>query len=313
MDCRLASVAVCVGLAFATRPVAAQAEHTIVLTRPVAVGDRFHVSAESSMDIDMTVVTGGRSENVTKIQMSVTFDSAAQVIKIDELGRPIGIAYTINECTVTRHGRTTNLIPEGATLIARLGAGETTFFVKKMRFDEMQRAALETVAGLDGYRATKDQLFGSSRPRRVGEEWSIDVVALAAEFQPYTAHKVSPEDFKGRTSLAEIIEYEGQTCQVIRTKIVSRGVMPTSDRAPPGTRIKEASIEAQILELLPIDSSKPRLADKLKLRMHAVYTGRARGQAMEARMKASIESQHTFSRAETSQAAANPQADGIRP
>ena len=141
-----------------------------------------------------------------------------------------------------------------------MGDGQTTFFVKQLRLDEIQRVALETVAGLDAYRATKDELFGSSRPRHVGEQWSIDAAELAAEFQPYTAHKVNPQDIEGRTSLVEVIDYEGQDCQVIRTEIAASGVLPTTDRAPPGTRIKEASIKAQILELLPTDSSQPRLA-----------------------------------------------------
>ena len=297
---------VSVGIVIATTAATAQSPHTIRLTRPVAVGHSFHVVATGSMDVVTTMVTGAAVENASTIKLSATFDAVGRVIKVDDVGRPIGIAYTVNECKMNQHGYTSTIIDQGATLIARQGRTQTKFFVKKKRFTELEQQALETVAGMDVYLLTKDDMFGSVHPRNVGERWPINSEAVAMEFQRYTPQKVEPGNITGSTALVELMDFRGQRCQVLRTEFHSIEALPGFEEMPRGTRLKSADIKATTYDLLPVDMQQPRTADKIRIEMDIVFAGMMGGKSVEGRAIGVIESEHTFSAITGAQAAVEP-------
>ena len=297
---------VSIGLAVATTAATAQSPHTIRLTRPVEVGHRFHLRATGSMDVVTTMVTGGRTENAGTVKLSATLDAVGRVIKVDDAGRPTGIAYTVNECKMKQHGYTSTIIPRGAILIARQGGTRTKFFVKKKHFTVLEQQALETVAGIDVYLVTRDEMFGTEHPRNVGEQWPINSEAVAMEFQRYTPQTVEPGDIIGSTAFIELIDFQGQRCQVLRTEFTSSGALPGFKEMPRGTRLKSADIKATIYDLLPVDTKQPRTADKIRIEMDIVFAGTMRGRRVEGRSKEVIESEHTFSVITPAQAAVEP-------
>ncbi len=292
-------------LAVATTAAAAESPHTIRLTRPVAVGHSFHLVATGSMDVVTTMVTGRQPQSPGTVKLSATFDAVGRVIKVDDLGRPIGIAYAVNECKMKRHGYTSTIIPPGATLIARQGRTQTKFFVKKKRFTELEQYALETVAGMDVYLLTKDEMFGTEHPRNVGEQGPINSEAVAMEFQRYTPQNVEPGNIIGSTAFIELIDFQGQRCQVLRTEFNSTGALPGFEQMPRGTRLKSADIKATTFELLPVELNLPPSADKVRVEMDIVFWGMMGGKSVEGRAKGVIESEHTFS-AITTQVAVEP-------
>ncbi len=294
------------GLVLATTAATAQSPHTIRLTRPVAVGHSFHLRATGSTDITTTMVTGERTAKPATVKLAATFDGVGRVIKVDDVGRPIGIAYTINECKMKQHGYTSTVIRPGETLIARQGRTQTKFFVKKKRFTELEQQALETVVGMDVYLLTKDDMFGSVQPRNVGEQWLINSEAVAMEFQRYTPQTVEPGDIIGSTTLVELMDFQGQRCQVLRTEFTSSGALPGFEEMPRGTRLKSADIKATTYDLLPVDMQLPRSADKIRVEMDIVFAGMMGGKSVEGRTKGVIESEHTFSAITGAQAAVEP-------
>ena len=301
---RLGIVSVLV--ASATAVATAESPHTIRLTRPVKVGHAFHLKSNCSTDIATTVTTDGRKENAGTIKLTAIFDAVGSVMKIDDAGRAISIAYTVNECTMKRHGHTSTIVPKGATLIARQGKTQTRFFVKKTRFSEFEQLALETLAGMNAYLATKDEMFGSTSPRSVGEQWPINSMAVAAEFQRYTPQKVVPDNIDGTTALLELIDFEGQQCQVVRTQFNSRGALPGFEQMPPGTRLKSVNMKATTYDLLPVDMQQPLRADGARVEMDIVFSGSMRGRALEGHVKGVVEYEHTFSPITRARAAVEP-------
>ena len=293
-------------LAVATTAATAESPHTIRLTRPVEVGHGFHLRATGSVDVATTTVVSGRPQNAATVKLSATLDAVGRVITVDDAGRPVGIAYLINECKMTRHGYTSTIISKGKTLIARQGDKQTKFFVKKTSFTDFERHALETVAGMDTYLATRDQMFGTEQPRNVGEQWPIDPHAVATEFQRYTPQKVKPGDIVGTTVFMELIDFGGTRCQVVRTEITSTGALPGFEEMPRGTRLKSAEINAITYDLLPVDTSLPRSADKVRVEMDIAFAGMQSGQKVEGRAKGVIESEHTFSPITPAHAAVEP-------
>ncbi len=297
---------VSVVLLAATAAATAESPHTIRLTRPVEVGHSFHVRATGSMDFVTTMATEGRTQKPDTVKLTATFDAVGRVIKVDDVGRPIGIAYAVNECTMKRHGYTSTIIPKGDTLIARQGRTETKFFVKKKHFTMLEQYALETVAGMDVYQVTRDEMFGSDRPRNVGEQWPINSEAVAMEFQRYTPQKVEPGNIVGSTALLELIDFEGQRCQVVRTQFDSTGALPGFEQMPRGTRLKSAEIKVTTYDLLPVDMQRPRSADKIRVEMNIVFSGMMAGRAVEGRLIGAVESEHTYSPITPAHAAVEP-------
>ncbi len=293
-------------LVVATTAATGQSPHTIRLTRPVTVGHSFHLRATGSMDVATTTVTAGRPENAETVKLSANFDAVGRVIKVDDVGRPIGIAYTVNECKMKQHGYTSTIIPRGAILIARQGGTRTKFFVKKKHFTVLEQQALETVAGIDVYRVTRDEMFGTEHPRNVGEQWPINSEAVAMEFQRYTPQTVEPGDIIGSTTLVELMDFQGQRCQVLRTEFTSSGALPGFEEMPRGTRLKSADIKATIYELLPVDLQQPRSADKVRVEIDIVFSGMMAGKSVEGRSKGVIQSEHKYSAITGAQAAVEP-------
>ncbi len=293
-------------LVVATTAATAEPPQTISLTRPVKVGHSFHHRATGSTDIMTTMTTEGRTEKPEITKLTATFDAVGRVIKVDDVGRPIGIAYAVNECKMKTHGYTSTIIPQGATLIARQGRTQTKFFVKKKHFTALEQQALETVAGLDVYLLTKDEMFGSDSPRNVGERWPINSEAVAMEFQRYTPQKVEPGNIIGSTALLELIDFEGQRCQVVRTEFRSTGALPGFEQMPRGTRLKTADIRATTYDLLPVDMQQPRSADKIRVEVDIVFRGMVSGRTVEGRAKGVIQSEHTFSAITPAQARVEP-------
>ncbi len=297
---------VSVGFVLATTVATAQSPQSIRLTRPVAVGHSFRLVATGSTDIVTTMVTDGRAGRADTVKLSANFDAVGHVIKVDDAGRPIGIAYAITECTMKQHGYTSTIIPRDATLIARQGGTRTKFFVKKKRFTALERQALETVAGIDVYLLTKDDMFGTQNPRNVGEWWPISSEAVAMEFQRYTPQEVEPGNITGSTALVQLIEFQGQPCQVLQTEFHSIGALPGFEEMPRGTRLKSADIKATIYELLPVDLQQPRSADKVRVEIDIVFSGMMAGKSVEGRSKGVIQSEHTYSAITGAQAAVEP-------
>ncbi len=293
-------------LVVATTVATGQSPHTIRLTRPVTVGHSFHLRATGSMDVATTMVTAGRPENAETVKLSANFDAVGRVIKVDDVGRPIGIAYTVNECKMKRHGCTSTIIPRGAILIARQGGTRTKFFVKKKHFTVLEQQALETVAGIDVYLVTRDEMFGTEHPRNVGDQWPINSDAVAMEFQRYTPQKVEPGNIIGSTAFLELIDFAGQRCQVLRTEFNSVGALPGFEQMPPGTRLKSADIKVTTYQLLPVDTQQPCSADKVRVELDIAFWGMVGGRRVEGRAKGAIESEHTFSAITPAQARVEP-------
>lgn len=306
MHIRPRRCAVAAVFAFATAATA-QTQHTIRLTRPVEIGHSYHVRATGSTDVATTTVTDGGPEDLGTIKMTATLDAVAEVINVDDAGRPTAIAYVVNECKMKQHTHAATIVPKGETLIARQGEdGQTRFFVKKKRFTDLEQQALESVAAIEVYQVSKDELFGTSDPQAVGGRWPIDAEKLAAEFQRYMTHRLDPGDIEGSTSLVDVIEYEGRPCQVIRTDLDARGPLPGFDQMPQGTRIKTARLKATTHDLLPLDMTQPPVADKLHVELDIVFAGRLGRRTVEGRMTGVIESEHTYTAVTTSQAAVEP-------
>ena len=189
----------------------AQETHNINLDRPFQVGQKMRVRGTGSQKFKVTAIVRGRSQHVQETQSSITFESVAEILEVDDAGRPTRVAHTIHRCEVISDGRTSVIAEEGTTLIARRGNGQTIFQVSGHTVDTEQQQMLEVVAGLDTEQDTRDVLYGTSQPRTIGEQWPINVVAMAKEFQRHSRKKVRTQDVSGTSEHADVDD-AGFTC-----------------------------------------------------------------------------------------------------
>ena len=272
----------------------AETPYDIKFTRPLEPVQRIHVVAEATIEVSTTADMGDGPQEIGSIKMKVKLDSIAQVMKVDEHGRPTAIAHTITECTMIRGGRPSMIVPAGDTLVARQRSGKMTFFVKNRRFNQLQQMALEAVAELDGYWATEDELYGSSQPRGVGEQWPINAEALAAELGRLAHRESRAEDIRGTTSLVRVQGFNEQPCQVISITIDARGAIPGIDQLPPTARLKSSRMQIQHFKLLPTDESKHDLADSTTIEVEILFSDSLGSQPAEGRVAAHIETSHRY-------------------
>ena len=272
----------------------AETPYDINLTRPIEPGQRLHIVAEATIDVSTTADMGDGPKEIGSVKMKVKLNSIAQVMKVDEHGRPTAMAHTIKECIMIRGGRPSMIVPPGDTLVARQRSGKMTFFAKKRRFNMLQQMALEAVAELDIYGATEDELFGSSRPRRVGEHWPINAEALAAELGRLAHRKSRAEDIRGTTSLVRVQGFNDQPCQMIGITIDARGVIPGIDQLPPSARLKSSRMQVQHFKMLPMDESKHGLADNTTIEVEILFSDSLGSQAAEGRIALHFETSHRY-------------------
>ena len=82
----------------------AQTQHEIKLVRPLEVGQKFRVRSDGSFKVTITATTGKRPKELANVSFTVKFDSVAEILRVDEHGLAVRVAYTINECFMTKRG-----------------------------------------------------------------------------------------------------------------------------------------------------------------------------------------------------------------
>ena len=281
----------------ATAGADAQETYTVKLTRPLRVGWRMQMWSEASQEMTLTIMMGGRSEQVESSKLSVTFESLATIVEVDGDGRAILVTHKVRASELIHDGIPSEIVAPGTKVTARRGHGQTIFEVDGQRVDPSVQQALELVAGLDTDGATDDELFGTKQPAQVGKEWPIDTEAVAREFQRYTSKKVRAEDVSGTGKLVDFTEQDGVPCQIIHTRLTARNALPGAGLLPPGVQLKKAKLAVHMYDLLPLDDRRPVLGEAMSMDIEVVFTGRMgeRGVAMDARVAAKIEGRRDYS------------------
>ncbi|MCH8344177.1 MAG: hypothetical protein IH983_09325 [Planctomycetes bacterium] len=296
MNRLLQLAAASVVLACLAAPAYAQEKYSISLDRPLQVGQKMHVWGEGSQEFTVTATMHGRSQPPEATQSSISFESVAEVLEVDDAGRATRVAHTIRKCEMISDGRAVVIAPKGARLTARRGNGQTIFHVNGTTVDLQQQLMLEVVAGLDTERDTRDELYGTSQPRALGEQWPINADAIAKEFQRYTSTTVRTQDISGTTRLLKVIEHQGEPCQVLHTRLSAQNALPGIGMLPPGVQVKKAKLTAHFYHLLPVAEDRPASGEALTMNIDVVFTARIgpQGARVDTRVSGQIQGRREY-------------------
>jgi hypothetical protein len=249
--------------------------HEVRLDRPFEVGARHRVQVsarvERSYDVGLALVPGqpGANFEIDRV-FSVDLEAVREVVAVDTLGRPTEELYTLARCTrAGKNGSPKVLLPPGSVLTASLALdGTTRLELRGARLPRKARKALEAVIELAGG-ASRDALFATTVPHRLGESWSVQPDILAEELERQGA-TVSPSDIAGRATLVALRRVDGIEVLEVRGQVEGRNITvpgQTPGQSPPAT------VRMSFSGLYPTDPNRPPSRERIETEIHGAVEG----------------------------------------
>jgi hypothetical protein len=132
------------------------------------------------------------------------------------------------------------VLPPGTKVIARLSGDETKYTVRNDDADEESEPPTAVESILPGVLAlhnprgrTRDaEMFGGTRPRKVGESWPVDAQA-AAKVYSQNQLEMEPKDITGTVKLLGVQTYNGRECLhvAVDMEVANFRMLPTTREA----------------------------------------------------------------------------------
>ena len=210
----------------------------------------------------------------------VQFAAMAEVLEVDEKGRKVKIAFTVEKFTKIEGSSLTELVPPGKVIIAD-GNQETSYSLQDGSLSTQAQEALVLVIDLAEPGAPSyDEMLGTTEPKQVGESWAVNNTLVAkalegAEGMQSVGVSVKPENVSGVAKIAGLEEIGGIEYLDIRAEIEAE--LTSSKRL----ELREglvAAIDKAILRFgaqgyFPVDHSIPIQATSTTMNMEYVFKG----------------------------------------
>jgi hypothetical protein len=279
-------------LAGITGPVAAQDEaqtYDIQLHRPAAVGQILRVRGDGMQQRTLTAIVDETPNTVEEQTVSITFNAQAEILAVDELGRPTHVKYVVMTCEMLADDETLVIVPRDGRFTAQRDESTTRFELDGEPITGVRADALMMVAGLEADVVVEDEILGSVEPRVLGQNWSINVDNAIRQLAATTGQTAGESDVTGSTWLVRTQDHEDQPCLLVRSQMTTENIVPGIAQVPEGYEVNGAMMTVDIERDLPIDVSVPVLRRAVTLNFDATVTGPmgADGQPTEMRLNGS--------------------------
>ena len=232
-------------------------EYQIKLHRPMKLGDKFELSIVSTVKETTTTKSDGKQLDKEEAAYKVELTGELEVLGVDAKGRPLKLALTVSRGIVTEGDDIVPFLARNEVLTAETSEGETQYSIDgedlQQEYAEILRTILPTIHPED---LDEDQLYGSSKPRKTGETWSVDADAVAKQIRRELS-ELKQVEVTGQVKLAGLETYEGRECLLL----VGEQKLSNFKFAAPadGFQISEGSAKGSFGILLPTDGITPSL------------------------------------------------------
>jgi hypothetical protein len=210
-----------------------------------------------------TVVTDGdqivRREDVDR---EIELEAIEDVIRVDDAGTPVGLAYTIQHLVVETPAGRTEVLPGGWLVSAEHGGGATIVRSAKPLPDAAKRALDDILSPLPS-ESSDDEIFGTDEPRAVGAVWPVNT-ALAARELGGMSLDVPAGAVRGQSQLVRLVEVRGQVCLEVAGEL---SIRDTRLLDVPGARPEDAELRSSYRTRVPLDATSPEIDTTLHVEM----------------------------------------------
>jgi hypothetical protein len=272
----------------------AEADYAIQLSRPAVVGERYHVTTMATDEQTVALRVNAHDVPVRSDNSSIELVASNEVLEVSARGKERKSRIVIEKFTRTAAGKTTELLPAGATVIAERAGDKMHYFLGELpaipavsRALELSGVVLENDQG-----ASDDGVFGTQERKKIGDTWPVDGGAAALSLAK-RGIQVDPAKVSGTVRLTELSEQPGGPALRIAAsfRMGSLLVPPM-----PGMAIDDSDMTATMSGLLPVDVTKRRLEEKITMAMIVSASGTKDGNTMETTMTKKTTRETKFTR-----------------
>ncbi|MCH8828090.1 MAG: hypothetical protein IID45_00780 [Planctomycetes bacterium] len=260
--------------------------YPIKLERPIQVGQRFKLSVKESKKEVMVITKNGQILQTKSKVFQVDFAGEITVLKVDKKGEILSQSVII-EKLINKDKK--DLLFKGQVVIAETIEGKTIYSVKGGKLSEEARRALaEIIKTKTKNTPGDDAVFGSKKPRRIGESWPVNQKFMAKEL------KIPESTVQGTVKLEKLEKSEGIECLRLVMTIKMRAFPNAKKITDGGFRVENPVITMEMTGLFPTDLKTGVIQQKMSMNMRAVLVGtKPQTKGLVLKMSVVAKSEHT--------------------
>jgi len=258
-------------------------EYIVKFERPAKVGEKYSLSDSGGVSVTQTANDASYPQRVKSEteDYQVQFAAMAEVLEVDEKGRKVKIAFTVEKFTKIEGSSLTELVPPGKVIIAN-GNQETSYSLQDGSLSTQAQEAL-TLSLIDVAEPgapSYDDMLGTTEPKQVGESWAVNNTLVAkalevAEGMESLGVSVKPENVSGVAKIAGLEEIGGVEYLDIRAELEAELVSSARLELRDGvvSAIDKAILRFGAQGYFPVDHSIPIQAISLTMDVQYVFKG----------------------------------------
>ncbi|MFK7988028.1 MAG: hypothetical protein AB8I08_18555 [Sandaracinaceae bacterium] len=245
--------------------------HTIQLTRPAAVGDRFQERGLFTRRRQQRVTVDGQAVEEETTEQVLEMALSTQVMEVNARGAAMVTVHTVERAVLRDANGESQVVPVGSVIrvrrVVRSGSGEEGSIelvdgtLSEEALDVLDMAFSTTVSPTGD-----DDVFGTDTPRQVGDSWPIDTGRAAQDLNKIPSITIAEGQVTGQTQLQSVEEVRGVRCLIVRGEMRAEGF--DLSNLPEGSEVTTSQMDIVMIGALPLDTEIHRLAEATEMRMH---------------------------------------------
>jgi len=240
--------------------------YRIQLLRPEKVGQTSRVVVSGSQKLVTTTTPATEPPKCEKFAFEVK--GIRRVLGTDRQGRTTKVAFTVDNCVKIEGQNKTEVVAQGTVVIASMAGGGKL----DIRCKDPNVTLSDSGSGIVGKfigmhmptELDSEKVFGTDKPRRVGESWPIDRELVAKSFRDQNGKegKLKKEDVTGQMKLAGVTKVDGIECLDLRAEMRFSGFLSMAEH---WMTAEKSEISFTIASMLPVDPSVPELVETTEI------------------------------------------------
>lgn len=283
-----------------TTPARADADgvvrYPIRLERGWEPGARHRVEVDEVRTQTQTIRHQGQVMEERTSTKRIVFVADVTVLEVDVRREATHLTYRVASCMLTEDGQTTELVPAGTTLevFTAADADRARILRDGQPIDDALRAPLASVLTVrsSSEASDEDAVFGSARPRAVGESWTPDRESFARAMNEEAPFAIDP----ARVSATSRVESRGIVSGTsgLGIAVDVEVDQPRLTELPEDIRVRRSHATLRLDGFFPDDVSLPRLRSHTATRFELVADVRSDRATFEMELTLLTESHETL-------------------
>jgi hypothetical protein len=263
---------------FATTPVLAGDDYTIVLDRPDKVGEKAEFAYSGDFQALQQLLANGKVAKLIKNDnYHAELKTVETTLKIDEKNNAVEISATISKFTKKNNstGETKELLPAGTVVEAKKKDKNDEYLINGKPVPPEVLETLKHFIRFSHSKHNDDDVFGTKEKKKVGDSWPINKTPVIQDLTD-AKMKADPAKIEGKTTLEKIDTVDGVKCVLLKANLDAKDVILPM---PPGFNVKESTMKSSFSGMFPVDTAKHGMSSTSSEDLRCVFSKQGNAQA----------------------------------